>query len=146
MDNDKKDIFSVINKLPIYSKLLFLLYKSKSISRRHKVTLSMGIAYSISPIDLIPGIIPVAGQLDNLLIMLRCIDKVLDKADQKVTGQYLEESGITREEIKEDIRLVSSTLKEIGRDTVKVLANTGKTVGYLAMYGIKKLTRKKPYY
>lgn len=145
MDTGKKDIFSVIEKLPTYSKLLFQLYKSSGISRRHKLTLSMGIAYSLSPIDLIPGIIPVAGQLDNLLVMLRCMDKVLDKADPEVTGQYLKEAGITKEEIKEDIRLVSETLSEIGRGTVRVIANTGKTVGYLTMYGIKKLTGKKPF-
>lgn len=145
MDNEKKDIFSVIEKLPAYSKLLFRLYKSSGISRRHKLTLSMGIAYSLSPIDLIPGIIPVAGQLDNLLIMLRCLDKVLDKADPEVTGQYLKEAGITKEEIKENIKLVSKTLKEIGKGTVKVLTNTGKTIGYLARYGVKKLIRKKPY-
>lgn len=145
MDNGKKDIFSVIEKLPAYSKLLFKLYRSKDISRRHKLTLSMGIAYSLSPIDLIPGIIPVAGQLDNLLVMLNCIDKVLEKADQEVTGKYLEEAGITKEEIKEDIRLASETLREIGKGTVRVLANTGKTVGYLARYGVKRLTGKKPY-
>ncbi len=145
MDTGKKDIFSVIEKLPAYSKLLFKLYKSSSISRRHKLTLSVGIAYSLSPIDLIPGIIPVAGQLDNLLVMLRCMDKVLDKADPEVTRQYLEEAGITKDEVKKDIRLASETLREIGRGTVKVIANTGKTVGYLTKYGIKKLTRKKPY-
>lgn len=145
MDNEKQDIFSVIGKLPCYSKLLLKLYKSRGISRKHKLILSMGIAYSVSPIDLIPGIIPVAGQLDNLLVMLRCLEKVLDDADSKITGQYLEEAGISIDDIKEDIQVASKTLKAIGRDTAKVLTNTGKTVGYLTMYGIRKLIRKKPY-
>lgn len=145
MDGGERDIFSIIEKLPGYSKLLFKLYRSKGISMRHKLTLSVGIAYSLSPIELIPGIIPVAGQLDNLLVMLRCLEKVLDKADPEITGPYLEEAGITPEEIKEDIRLVKATLKEIGRGTAKVLVNTGKAAGYLAIYGVKKLLRKKPY-
>jgi uncharacterized membrane protein YkvA (DUF1232 family) len=105
----------------------------------------MGIAYSVSPIDLIPGIIPVAGQLDNLLVMLRCLEKVLDAADKEITGPYLEEVDLSIEELKEDIQITSSTLKAIGRDTVKVMKNTGKTAGYLLMYGIKKLIGKKPY-
>ncbi|HWR61708.1 MAG TPA: DUF1232 domain-containing protein [Clostridia bacterium] len=145
MDGREKDIFSIIEKLPSYSKLLFKLYRSKGISRRHKLTLSAGIAYSLSPIDIIPGIIPVAGQLDNLLVMLRCLEKVLDKTDPEITGPYLEEAGIKPEEIKEDIRLVKHTLKEIGRGMSRVLANTGKTAGYLAIYGVKKLLGKKPY-
>jgi len=145
MDGGERDIFSIIEKLPAYSKLLFKLYRSKGISRGQKLTLSVGIAYSLSPIELIPGIIPVAGQLDNLLVMLRCLEKVLDKADPEITRPYLEETGITPEEIKEDIRIVKDTLKEIGRGTVRVLANTGKAAGYLAIYGMKKLIGKKPY-
>ncbi|MGE5677040.1 MAG: YkvA family protein [Pseudomonadota bacterium] len=145
MKNDKKDIFTVIEKLPAYSRLLLKLYGSRDISKRHKLILSAGIAYSASPIDLIPGIIPVAGQLDNLLVMLNCIDKVLDRADPAITSKYLEEAGITRNEVKEDIKLAEDTLKSIGRDTAKVLRNTGKAAGYLTMYGIKKLIRKKPY-
>lgn len=145
MDIENRDVFSIIGRLPCYSKLLLKLYKSPEISKKHKLTLSVGIAYSVSPIDLIPGIIPVAGQLDNLLVMLRCLEKVLDAADSKITGQYLEEAGISIDDIKEDIKVASTTLKAIGRGTVKVIANTGKTVGYLTMYGIRKLIRKKPY-
>lgn len=145
MDNKKQDIFTVIEKLPKYTKLLFKLYKSRDISKKHKLTLSVGIAYNISPIELIPGLIPVAGQLDNLIVMLRCLEKVLEAADPEITGQYLTEAGITIDEIKEDIVIAKDTLKAIGRDTAKVLKNTGKTVGYLALYGMKKLIRKKPY-
>lgn len=145
MDNEKQDVFSIIGKLPRYSKLLLKLYKSRGISKRHKLTLSVGIAYSVSPIDLIPGIIPVAGQLDNLLVMLRCLEKVLEAADPEITGEYLEESGVTLAEIKEDIKIIKKTLKTIGRDTAKVLTNTGKAIGNLTSLGIRKLIRKKPY-
>jgi hypothetical protein len=105
----------------------------------------MGIAYSVSPIELIPGIIPVAGQLDNLLIILRCLKKVLLAADEATRSKFLEETGITLEEIDEDMRLSGDTLKSIGRGTVKVASNTVKFVGYSALYGYKKLRRKKPY-
>ena len=145
MSSEKRDIFSILGKLPRYSRLLLKLYKSPGISKKHKLTLSIGIAYSVSPIDLIPGIIPIAGQLDNLLVMLRCLEKVLDATDSEITGQYLEEAGISIDEIREDIQIITTTLKSIGRSTLKVLTNTGKTAGYLVMYGMRKLIRKKPY-
>ncbi|KUO72890.1 MAG: hypothetical protein APF77_24220 [Clostridia bacterium BRH_c25] len=145
MDDLERDIFSVIGRLPRYSKLLVKLYKSPDIRKRHKLLLSMGIAYSASPIDLIPGIIPVAGQLDNLLIMLRCLEKVLDAYDVKITGKYLDEAGTSVDEIKEDIQLTGETLKSIGRGTVKVVSNTVKFAGYSVLYGIRKLRRKRPY-
>lgn len=145
MDGRERDIFSVIGKLPQYSKLLVRLYKSGGIRRRHKVLLSMGIAYSLSPIELIPGIIPVAGQLDNLLVMLRCLEKVIEGTDVKITGKYLEESGISIEEIKEDIRITRGTLKAIGRGAAKIVSNTAKFAGYSLLYGIRKLRRKDPF-
>lgn len=145
MEENEKDIFSVIGRLPAYSKLLFKLYKSREISKRHKLTLSMGIAYSLSPFDFIPGIIPVAGQLDNLLIMLRCLDKVLKAVNEETRDKFLSDEGITLEQIGEDIRLSNDTLKAIGKGTVKVISNTAKFVGYSALYGLRKLRRKKPF-
>lgn len=144
MPNEERSIFSIIGKLPNYSKLLVRLYKSPEIRKRHKVLLSMAIAYSVSPIDLVPGIIPVAGQLDNLLIMLRSLKKVLGASDEKVRAKFLGEAGITLEEIDEDIKLASDTLRSIGKGTVKVASNTAKYIGYSALYGYRKLRRKKP--
>ena len=142
MDCYEKDIFSVIGRLSAYSKLLIKLYKSREINKKHKLTLSMGIAYSLSPIDFIPGIIPVAGQLDNLLIMLRCLEKVLLALDEKVRNKFLEEEGITLEQISEDIKLTGDTLKAIGKGTAKIVTNTAKFVGYSVLYGLRKLRRK----
>lgn len=145
MDNNEKDIFSVIGRLPAYSKLLIKLYRSREISKRHKLTLSMGIAYSISPFDFIPGIIPVAGQLDNLIIMLRCLDKVLKATDAGIRDKFLSAEGITMEQIGEDIELSRDTLKAIGRGTVKVISNTAKFIGYSTLYGLRKLRKKEPF-
>lgn len=145
MSNEDRDIFSIIGKLPKYSKLLFRLYKSPDISRRHKFLLSMGIAYSVSPFDLIPGIIPVAGQLDNLLVILRCLRKVLGALKEETREKYLQEASVTIEEIDEDIELAVNTLKSIGKGTAKVVSNTMKFAGYSALHGYRKLRRKKPF-
>jgi uncharacterized membrane protein YkvA (DUF1232 family) len=145
MENTEKDIFSVIGRLPAYSKLLFKLYKSRDIRKRHKLWLSMGIAYSLSPIDLIPGIIPVAGQLDNLLVMLRCLRKVLNSIDKASGKRYLEEEGLVQGQIEEDIKLAEDTLRAIGKGTVKVFSNTMKFAGYSALYTYRRLTKKKPF-
>jgi uncharacterized membrane protein YkvA (DUF1232 family) len=142
---EDRDIFSVFAKLPCYSRLLVKLYKSRNIRKRHKLLLSAGIAYSVSPIELIPGIIPVAGQLDNLLIMLLCLKKVLEAADKDTREKYLQEIGITIEEIDEDIKLTRDTLRAIGKGTVKVISNTAKFIGYKSLHGIIKLRMRKPY-
>ncbi|HOS70642.1 MAG TPA: YkvA family protein [Bacillota bacterium] len=143
MGTNERDICSVIEKLPNYSKLLIMLYKSPDIRKRQKLLLSAGIAYSVSPVELIPGIIPVAGQLDNLIIMLRCLRKVLKSSDEKVRERYLKESGITLEEIDEDIKISADTLKSIGRGTVRIVSNTGKFAGYSVMRHIKEYKNRR---
>ncbi len=145
MDKEERDIFSVIGKLPNYSKLLLELYRCPDISKKHKMLLSAGIAYSVSPFDFIPGIIPVAGQLDNLLIMLRCLKRVLSALDEEVRLKHLEGSGITIEEIDDDIILTGDTLKSIGKGTLRLISNTAKIIGYSTLYGAKRTIRKNPY-
>ncbi|MEA4849540.1 MAG: YkvA family protein [Clostridiaceae bacterium] len=143
MDNRERDISSVIEKLPEYTRLLFKLYKSPDIRRRHKLLLSAGIAYSVSPIELIPGMIPVAGQLDNLIIMLRCLRKVLKASGAETREKYLKEAGMTLEEIDEDINISVDTLKAIGRGTARVVSNTVRSAGYSVLYRIEKYKNKK---
>ncbi|MGE5630648.1 MAG: YkvA family protein [Caulobacteraceae bacterium] len=145
MKTSENDIFEVIKKLPKYSKLVYKLYRSKETGKKQKLLLSLGIAYSISPIDLIPGIIPVAGQLDNLLIMLRCLEKALNSMDAATSKKYLSEAGITMDEIREDIEISRETLKATGRGAVRLAANTAKFIGYSTLYTAKKLWKKKPY-
>lgn len=145
MADYNRDICSVIEKLPNYSKLMIKLYKSKYMRKRQKLLLSAGIAYSLSPIELIPGIIPVAGQLDNLIVMLRCLKKVLESTDAELRESYLKEADMTIEEINEDIRIAVSTLKSFGRGTVNVISNSCKFAGYSVMHQIRKYRNKRKY-
>jgi len=142
---EEENLLSIFDRLPGYTRLLVKLYKSQNIRKRHKLLLSAGIAYSVSPIELIPGIIPVAGQLDNLLIMLCCLKKVLDAVDKDIREKYLKDTGITMEELKKDIELTRYTLKSIGKGTVKVVTNTVKFIGYKSLHGITKLKMRRPY-
>lgn len=141
--NNNRDISSVIEKLPNYTKLMIKLYKSSDIRRGQKLLLSAGIAYSISPIELIPGIIPVAGQLDNLIIILRCLKKVLKSSNAEVREEYLKEADMTIEEIDEDISISVDTLKSFGRGTVKIVSNTAKFTGYTIIHHIKQINNKR---
>jgi uncharacterized membrane protein YkvA (DUF1232 family) len=48
---------------------LYLAYKRKDVPVLAKIFIIMAIGYALSPIDLIPGFIPVIGFLDDLLIV-----------------------------------------------------------------------------
>jgi uncharacterized membrane protein YkvA (DUF1232 family) len=45
------------------------LLRDPRVARRHKVLLALLVAYLASPIDLVPDVIPVAGQLDDAILI-----------------------------------------------------------------------------
>ena len=60
----------LIRRLPRYAKLAWALGRDDRLSRSRRAALIAGAAYLASPIDLVPGIIPVAGQLDDAAAIL----------------------------------------------------------------------------
>ncbi len=53
------------NEIKIYMKVL----KDKRTPRLGKIFLGAGVAYSLSPIDIIPDFIPILGHVDDILIV-----------------------------------------------------------------------------
>jgi uncharacterized membrane protein YkvA (DUF1232 family) len=45
------------------------LLRDPRVARRHKLMLALLVAYLASPIDLVPDVIPVAGQLDDAILV-----------------------------------------------------------------------------
>ena len=58
-----------IEKVRIYLPALFLALKHKDTPLLAKAIATFALFYAISPIDLIPDVIPVIGYLDDLLIL-----------------------------------------------------------------------------
>jgi uncharacterized membrane protein YkvA (DUF1232 family) len=50
------------------------------IARRHKVVLVVLVAYLVMPIDLVPDFIPVAGQIDDAIVVALALRAVLRAA------------------------------------------------------------------
>ncbi len=58
-----------IDKVKVYLPALFLALKHKDTPLLAKAIATFALIYAISPIDLIPDVIPVIGYLDDLLIL-----------------------------------------------------------------------------
>lgn len=145
MHKEEDGIILLIRKIPNYTKLLFALYKDKDIAPKHKAVLSVGIAYSVSPIDLVPGIIPVAGQLDNIIIMLWSLKKALSGVGEDIRERHLKNAGLTMADIETDSEFAKETLKAIGKGTARLVRNGAKIAGYTVLGVGRKLFRKKDF-
>jgi uncharacterized membrane protein YkvA (DUF1232 family) len=131
--NLRQDLWPVFKRMPAYAKLIKLLASDPRLSGMQKTKLAAGLGYMVSPIDLIPGFIPVLGQLDDVLAVLIVLRNVLRSSPREIVEPYLIQTELTRELIDEDIgtsarvlRAASITLaKKTGRGIVKA----GRFVG-----------------
>src|SRR5690606_11747919 len=67
---DLAPVWALIKRLPAYMRLSANLARDPRVPKTAKASLALGGIYVVSPVDLIPGIIPVAGQLDDLYVLL----------------------------------------------------------------------------
>ncbi len=107
------------------------------LTRKQKVILSTGLVYLASPIDLIPGFIPVLGQLDDILVLLLCLRQVVREYDEEKVDQMLAAQDLSREQIDEDIVLVKETMKAIAKKTASVVWGGLSRAGQAALGKIR---------
>ena len=109
---------ATIARIPKYLVLARSLLADPGLSRARKIALVAGIAYLVSPIDLVPGIIPVAGQLDDLAAVLLATRIALAGLPPDKANAHLAEAGLSVVAIAGDIANVRAATAWTARTTV----------------------------
>ena len=74
---------------PNLVKLLFRLLRDPRVPRRRKILVGGAGLYLVSPLDLIPEmLLPVIGQLDDLLLVVFSVHYLLRGADEATIAEY----------------------------------------------------------
>jgi uncharacterized membrane protein YkvA (DUF1232 family) len=63
-------------------------------------------AYLVSPIDLIPGIIPVAGQIDDLYVVLTGLQQAIRFCPPGVAEGHFAAAGLTSDSVDRDLATI----------------------------------------
>lgn len=116
----------VVPRVPKYAKLTWLLLKDPRLSAKQRAALMAAAGYCISPIDAIPGFIPVIGQLDDLAVVLYTIRWVLGDLPREQAESYLAKAGITWDMLDADFDIVK-------RNGVRVLKKMLAVMGWTAL-------------
>ena len=74
--------------IPNLVKLLYRLIQDEAVSAADKALIIATVAYVISPWDFLPDLIPVLGQLDDLLLMALVLKRVLGRVDREIIDKY----------------------------------------------------------
>ena len=125
-----------VRRLPRYGRLATNMLRDDRVPVEARTALVAGAAYVISPIDLIPGFIPVLGQLDDLLVALLGIRFALAQAPPEVRAEHLERAGLHDEDFAEDLRtvrdtsiyLVKSGTRRVASGVSRLARRTGRVV------------------
>lgn len=101
----KRFVADAVWMLPNIMKLVGKLLLDPRVPRRSKITLGLAAAYVVSPIDLIPDVIPVIGWADDLLLVLFAIDSLIERAGQEVVDEHWDGPGDLLNLVREAIGL-----------------------------------------
>jgi len=124
-ESDKQKLAAMAKRLPKYLSLAKGLVTDSGVPAKSKALLGVGGVYALSPIDLVPGFIPVAGQLDDAYVLLYGLKKCLGSMPEAMATSHLERAGVSMQDIDDDLALVVSLAKRIGR----MLITTGAKIG-----------------
>lgn len=124
-----KRFWEAVKHLPAYAKLATAIVRDPDVPMGAKGVLGLGGGYALSPIDLIPGIIPVAGQMDDVYAILTALQQSLKRMPDDVAQKHLDAAGVTREQIDDDLAAVRDLARMA---VVKSVKFGGKALGRLS--------------
>jgi uncharacterized membrane protein YkvA (DUF1232 family) len=93
--------------VPNVAKLVARLARDERVPARNKATLVVVGAYLVSPVDLVPAIVPGLGQLDDLVIAVLALDQLLNEVPADVVREHWDGPDDVLELIQETLRLVT---------------------------------------
>jgi uncharacterized membrane protein YkvA (DUF1232 family) len=133
---------ALMRRLRGYARLAWRLARDPRLSRTRRTAVAAAAAYLVSPIDLVPGIIPFAGQLDDAavaLLGLRFALRGLPPADRLA---HLEASGLTVADLDHDLATVRIGAAWLLRRGGRVGVWAGRSLVGAAAHGLRAAGRR----
>ena len=84
----KRTVLATIRELPAYLRLLGGLMTDGRVSRMDRLLVLGAIAYIVSPLDLIPDVVPFMGQVDDVFLLVASLQRLVRRAGRRTVMQY----------------------------------------------------------
>jgi uncharacterized membrane protein YkvA (DUF1232 family) len=111
-----------VARLPRYLNLAQALVRDPAVAPQRKAALGLGFGYALSPVDLIPGIIPLLGQLDDLAALLLGIRYALRSCSPEGAAAHMARVGLSNTALDADLRTVAVAAMWVGARTASLAA------------------------
>jgi uncharacterized membrane protein YkvA (DUF1232 family) len=111
----RERVAAMVRRMPAYLRLSWRLGKDPLLSKARRAAVIGAAGYLASPVDLVPGVIPVLGQLDDIAVALAALRLALGGLDAERRRVHLEAVGLEDGHLAADLRTVGATTGWIGR-------------------------------
>jgi uncharacterized membrane protein YkvA (DUF1232 family) len=105
-------LWDLIKRLPTYVRLSAAMARDPRVPKAAKASLAIGGIYVVSPIDLIPGLIPIAGQLDDLYVVLTGLQQAMRLSPGPVVEEHLADVGLSPTSIDDDLATLRTFVRQ----------------------------------
>jgi uncharacterized membrane protein YkvA (DUF1232 family) len=126
---------AIARHLPAYARLAWRLGRDPILSRKRRAAVAGAAGYLLSPVDLVPGVIPVLGQIDDLLVALAAIKLALDGLNPDRRQAHLAAVGLTEHDVADDFRATGAIGVWILRAGARAGAAAAGSVGRAVVRG-----------
>lgn len=120
----KERFAATIRRLPAYVRLSAAVAMDPKLAKKRRAAVIAAAGYLVSPVDLVPGVIPVLGQLDDIAFALAALRLALAGLDPARRAEHLAKVGLADDDLTEDL----STLGVVAAWTLRAGARTTKRV------------------
>lgn len=106
--------------------LMIKLFTDRGVSSTVKGYILVVFTYLLSPIDIIPDFIPVAGFIDDLLVLVIILNKIINSADEdlkKRIGKYWAGEDDVFEKVKEITSVMNELSAQLPKSLYKFMKN-----------------------
>lgn len=135
----REEFGALVQRMPRYARLAWALARDPRLSRARRAAVLAGAAYLVSPIDLVPGIIPVVGQLDDLAVALAAIRFALNGLRPAARAERLAAVGLAPADLDADLRTTGAIARWLGRSGVRAGRRLVRTALHLSARSGKRL-------
>jgi hypothetical protein len=91
------------SRAPVYGRLIYELAIDKRVPWSRKAILGIAAAYVVSPIDIIPDIIPFISRIDDVMVTVIALDLFLEGVPRQLMIEKMYTLGIDGRELERDM-------------------------------------------
>jgi uncharacterized membrane protein YkvA (DUF1232 family) len=144
-------LLAIARRLPRYLRLAWALLRDPRVPAPARRWLVAAGAYNLSPLDPIPGVIPVIGQLDDYAVLLLAIRKALRAVSPELRQAHLAPLDLTEAQVDADLQEIRRIVGHLGRRAARGLwtgarfaAGVGLELGRQLLVGAARAGRPLP--